>query len=286
MLMTDQDERELPEFLSDPMSVLFDLNDDMLEGMDRIRYALGFSFWAGGLLAVGSAVAALWLVLFEQPRDHLWTALALALVALVSGYASYSAHAERQFLEDYSILARGVQRANLWKPNPTIPEGPDALSRLVAHLKETDERIGYITDKDPKKLRRDASVKGKSKAMHKFDLFMAADKPMGILSDPVPEGIILLVRKVEGATLDDVKELKAAAEDVLNRLHPYDQSARVVLLQTGERKFPEAVVEFANKNWMNYDRSIGNSGWAWSSPVELIGEGPDKTYVLENMYFG
>jgi hypothetical protein len=268
------------------MSLLFDLNDEMLEGMDRIRYALGFSFWAGGLIALGSIFYALWLVFVEPSHDSGWYALLLAVIAWVSAYACYSAHAERSFLEDYSILGWGVQRANEWKPNPKIPEGPDAVSRLVAYLKETDDRIGYILEKNPQKLQRNASVKGKSKEMHSYDLFMNASKPIGILSDPVPEGMILMVRKVEKATVDDVKGLKKASEDVLKRLYPCDQSARVVLLQTVVGKFPEEVAEFANKNWMKYDRSIDDGIWDWSSPIELVGEAPDRTYNLENMYFG
>lgn len=284
--MTDQVEQELSEFLSDPMSVLFDLNDEMLEGMDRIRYALGYSFWAGGMIALGSIVYAIWLVLVEQSGDSGWYALLLLLIAWVSAYACYSARSERSFLEEYRVLAWGIQRTNEWEPHPKIPEGPDAVSRLTSYLKESDDRIGYIVGKNPGKLERDKSVKGKTKAMHKFDLFMAADKPMGLFSDPVPEGMVLMVRSVKDATIEDVKELRNDAEDVLKRLYPDDQAARVVLLQTGGGKFPEAVVELANKNWMRYDRTIEGRTWDWSSPVELIGEGQDNTYNLENMYFG
>jgi hypothetical protein len=268
------------------MSVLFDLNDDLLDGMNRIRYALGFSFWAGGLVALGSIAAALWTLFYEQSGDSWWHALVLALIAWVSAYACYSAHAERSFLEDYSILGRGIQRANLWKPDPKVPEGPDAISRLVSYLKETDDRMGYIVNRDPQKLQANASVKGKSKAVPKFDLFMAASKPIGLLSDPVPEGMILMVRKVGKATADDVKELKTAAEDVLRKMYPDDQAVRVMLLQTDGGEFGEAAAEFADKNWMSYRKSIDGRDWDWSSPVELIGERTDKTYNLENMYFG
>ena len=284
--MTEPDDTELSEFLADPLSVLFDLNDELLEGIDRIRYALGFTFWAGGLISVGSMVYAVWLLLVDQPNDAPWYAILLALLAWVSAYACYSAHSQRAFLEDYKILGFGVQRANEWKPNPKIPEGPDAMSRLISHLKETDGRIGYIIDRDPAKLEHDASIKGKSKKTHRFDLFMAADKPFGLLTDPVPEGMILLVRKVERATADDVTALKVAAEDVLRRLYPSDQAARVVLLQTGGGEFSESAAEFVNKNWMRYDRSIDDGTRAWSSPVELVAERHDGTYNLENMYFG
>ena len=86
--------------------------------------------------------------------------------------------------------------------------------------------------------------------------------------------------------MDDVKDVRSAAEDVLKRLYPSDQAARVVLLQTGDGKFPENVAEYADKNWIEYKRAFGDTDWAWSSPVELIGESPDRTYHCENAYFG
>jgi hypothetical protein len=266
--------------------VLFDLNDEMLEGMDRMRYALGFSFWAGGLIAIGAILYALWLVAFEHYEDSWWHALLLLIVAWASAYACYSAHTQRPSLEDYSILGRGIQRANEWEPTPKIPDGPDPVSRLMSYLKESDDRIGYMADRSPEKLQRNASVKGKSKKEHTFDLFMKADKPLSLLSTPIPEGMILMVRAVPKATMNDVKDLKSAGEDVLKRLCPADQAARVVLLQTGEGTFQKDVAEYANKNWMRYNRSIDDTDWSWSSPVELIGEGTDRAYRFENMYFG
>jgi len=284
--MTDQDEKSLPEFLSDPMSVLFDLNDEMLEGIDRIRYALGFSFWAGGMTAFASVMLVLWLVFYEQPDDYGLYAIFLLLFACISAYACYSAHSERPFLDDYKVFAWGIQRANEWEPHPKIPEGPDAVSRLISYLKESDDRVGYILEKDRDELETDKSVKGRSKAMHKFDAYMAADKPIGFLSEPVPEGMVLMVRAVKNATVEDVKAFRKDAEDVLRRLSPDNQAVRVALLQTGGGKFSEAAVEFANKTWMEYDRTIDSRVWDWSSPVELVGEGQDGTYVFENTYFG
>jgi hypothetical protein len=268
------------------MSVLFDLNDEMLDGIDRITYALEYSFWAGGLIALGSIIYALWLVFVDHSGNWGWYVLVLALIAWASAYACYSARSERSFLEDYKILAWGIQRSNEWEPHPKIPTGPDAISRLVSYLKESDDRIGYIADKNPKKLERDKTVKGKSKTAYKFDLYMEADKPVGLLSDPVPQGMILMVRAVKSATIEDVKQLKKDAEAVLKRVCPDDQAARVVLLQTGSGNLSQTVVEFANKNWMRYDRTIDGTTWNWSSPVELIVEAEDNTYNFENMYFG
>jgi hypothetical protein len=94
------------------------------------------------------------------------------------------------------------------------------------------------------------------------------------------------VRAVKSATIEDVKQLKKDAEAVLKRGCPDDQAARVVLLQTGGGNFPQTVVEFANKNWMRYDRTIDGTTWNWSSPVELIREAEDNTYNFENVYFG
>lgn len=284
--MTDDAEPELPEFLSDPMSVLFDLNDEMLEGMNRIRYALGFSFWAGGLITTGAIAYALWLIVFEHYEDSWWHAIMLLIVAWVAAYACYSAHTQGPLLQDYSILGRGVQRANRWRADPKIPDGPDSLSRLLSYLKESDDRIACIAEKSPRDFQRNASVKGKSKKEHRFDLFVAADKPFGLLSDPAPEGMILMARAVPKATLGDAKDLSSAAEDVLKRLYPHDQAARVVLLQTGGGEFPAEVAEHVNRNWMRYRRSINDRDWEWISPVELIGESADGTYHFENLYFG
>ncbi|MBN1677735.1 MAG: hypothetical protein JW880_04280 [Candidatus Thermoplasmatota archaeon] len=284
--MTDQDEKDLPEFLTDPMSVLFDLNDEMLEGMSHMRYAIGFSFWAGGAIAIASAISFLWVIFVDQPESLGLYAFALAIIALVSAYACVCAHEGRPLLEDYSILGRGIRRANLWKPSPKMPGGPDPVSRLLTYLRETDDRIEVAVSRYKHKVARDASAKGKSKGVHKFDLFVETQSPFTISSKDVPEGLVVMVRAVEKASLEDVRRLKADSEDVLRRVYPYDQAVRVILLQTGDGKFPGEVTEFANKSWMKYDRTIDDRTWEWSSPIELIAEGKDGLYVLENAYFG
>lgn len=284
---TDEDEKGLDEFLSDPMSVFFDLNEEMLERIDGLRYAVGYAFWAGIVATLGAVGAILWLAFYEQSSDVLYY-LVLGILALVSAWAAYQARQDGPFLADYRVFAWALRRAHKWEPTPKIPEGRDPLARLTAHLKATDERFAYIAERKPEKLVRDAEIKGKSKRTHRFDMFFAASKPVGAFRDPIPEGLLVMVREVKSATVEDLKALRGDAEDVLEGwAYPPEAAARVILLQAGGGGgFSDEVREYAGKNWVRYDRDFEGCSSEWSSPIELVAEDPSGTYVLGNCSFG
>jgi len=282
--MEEETEPELSESLADPMSVFFDLNEEMLESIERLRYILTYSLWVGAAVALGAIVAFFWL-LYSEGLSLLQ--LVLGALALASGVASYYSHGERPFLDDYRVLAWGIHRANLWNSYPKIPEGDDSLSRLTKYIEATDERFGILYEKNPKKLSKNVELKGKSKKSHHFDLCFKSVANTVWPKDPIPEGITLLVRAVPKATIEDVKNLKKAAEDVIKDGTFLDDTAlRVILLQTDQGQFSEDVIEYAGKNWLEYDRDFTSYSSRWSSPIELVAEDPSGHYRFGNCYFG
>lgn len=279
------EEPSLPRTLSDPMSTFMDLNEYMLDSIDHLRYVLSYSYWFGLALAVTSIGAFLWLLLEEGLS---WLHLVLGVIALSSVIAAYWSRLERPFIDDYRVFAWAIHRANGWEPHPKIPEGPDPVSRLLSHLRATDERIDFLLETKGRKVEKNATVKGRSKKSHGFDAFFAAERPATLsLDDPIPEGITLLVRAVPRATVEDLYELRKAAQDVLSgRLSLNDSAARVVLLQTGQGEFSKEVVESAGKDWLEYPRTFGSGEVDWSSPVELVAEDSSGVYNFGNCYFG
>lgn len=284
--MNNNQQKELPEFLTDPASIMYDLNEDLLNAMDHLRYALSYAAWAGGLICAGSAFLALWLAFVERPEDMVWSILLLGLVGLVSGYACHCARLRRPLLEDYWVLGWGVHRANSWDPRPRIPDGADGCARFIAYLRMSDERFGYLAESRPAAIKRNCEVTGKSGSRHRFDVFMDCGRPWGFLSDPLPEGMVLMVREVKDATVEDVRRLRDDAQDVLARLIPHEQGVRVVLLQTGGGALDPRAVSYANENWMRYTKSTDRYTIQWSSPVEVVAEDLSGVYVFGNCWFG
>jgi len=278
-------EPEFPKALSDPMNTFLDLNEYMLDGIDHVRYVLSYSFWFGSILALLSLGTLVW-TLAEGGLS--WLHLVLGVVAFCSAMAAYWSHLERPFFDDYRIFAWALHRADGWEPHPRVPQGRDPVSRLLAFLSERDERFELLLERKGEKLVRNAEIKGHSKKLHAFDAFFSAESPMTMsLDKPIPEGVTLLVRVVSKATVEDVAKLKADAEDVLRGDVSLNQAApRVMLLQTGAEEFPDEVVEYAGKNWMEYPRTFDSGRYDWSSPVELIAESPSGIYSFGNCYFG
>jgi len=265
---------------SDPISAVFELNDEMLERMSRIGYVVKYSFWAGALLAL---LAGGYLVysLFEGPADLL-ILFALSVITIVSVTASWYARGESPFLEEYKVISSAISRARRWEPHPKLPEGKDPGERLVNYLKSVDERFEYWLEREPECLRRNAQVKGKGRKAYGFDLVF--ERPL--LSTSSEESVRILVRTVKTVTVDDVKNIVKDVQAVLDSGSDVGSPARAILLQTGGKEMSQAAIEHANSNWVKYSRDLGNMAYDWESPVELIAEDPSGVYSFGSFYFG
>ncbi|MFQ5951775.1 MAG: hypothetical protein ACE5KH_06810 [Candidatus Geothermarchaeales archaeon] len=272
---------ELPEAVAfaDPITAVFELNEEMLKRSTRIGYIVEYALWAGVIITIISGLGSL--VLWLSGEDI--TLRVLAAVALViSPIVAFYARRERRFLGEYRVRSGAVNRAKSWQPDAPIPEGPDPLSRFLDYLRTQDERFAYLVDKRPKRLARPAEIWGRSKETHDFDAYFEGSPwPW----DSVQEGVRILIRTAPKVTLDILQSMREDAEDVLAQSESL-LPARVILLQTELATFSDEIVDFANENWVEYERRVGSSEWDWESPVELVAESPKGTYTFGSVNFG
>lgn len=269
---------------SDPITVMFELNEEMMWRIGRIGYVLTYAFWAGILVAILAAVFFVWTILTEVNFAGL---VGSVIVVLTSAIATMYAHRERPFLDEYKVLAGAVGRSRYWKPNPNIPPGSDILERYLKYLEKYDDRFAYYFKNKPKYLHKDFRMETKSGKKIHFDAVLRGSS---FPWDPVVEDVRVLIRTVPIATLSEVTSMKDDSEYALKNLGVRFVSkpgpARIVLIQTGKSSFDEAVVEAADENWVHYARRLGNDEVDWSSPIELIAESESGTYNLGTVFFG
>jgi len=276
-------EEDLPKSIAftDPINIVFDLNEEMLSRVARFRYILIYTFWAGIAVSILAIIAFILLVLFE-PFSYVHPMPIGVLIA--SLLASYLSRQQRPFLEEYRVLASAVKRAGDWDPHPKIPDDPYPTSRMLKFLEGQDERYAYLYKKKPKRLQKPAQIKGKSKKIHTFDAIFC-----GISTgwpSPIPEGVTIFIRSLTEIRIDDIKNAKSEVEDVIQRIGFIYDSIRVILIQTDSPSFSEEVLEYAGKNWLEYSKEIGSYTYEWSSPIELIAEDNSGVYNFGSCYFG
>jgi len=279
-------DNELPKAVafSDPMSVVFELNSEMLWRITRIRYVLVYAFWVGIAVAILSACYFLWIVFTEVNYVSLG---GVVFVIVLSFLACYFARQQKPFLDEYKVLAGAVDRAREWNMNPPIPDGSSHVDRLLRYLEDTDERFAYYSGK-PGYLRRNEAVKTRDGQIIRFDVVLDGSS---FPWHPVIENLRVLVRVVPVVSRDELMRVTKDAELALKRIGwaKWDFKpgpARIVLVQTEKSGFDGEIIEVANMNWVHYQRTVGGVSYKWSSPVELIAEGTDGRYNLGTVCFG
>ena len=183
---------ELPTWyeLDDPISIIADLNQEMLERMPKFEYIVTYSFWAGVGLAVLSFIGIVYV--------SIWDPDIMMIIFLISVFgcsvlAAWLSRQQRPFLYEYHLFSSTVKRGLEWEPDPEIPEGKDDIDSLFNYLREQDDRVGRVYGKKHTKLDRDHKIEGDSKKEHHFDLYLEGWVP-GF--NPFNEGIMLFIRKV------------------------------------------------------------------------------------------
>jgi hypothetical protein len=269
---------------TDPIDTVFDINEQMLRRVSRIRYVLTYAFWAGVVALLLATIAILW-VLLTGPDP---SALALlGFIIVLSIVAVWFAHQERPFLDEYQILAGAVHRAKDWLPRSRVPQGDSPLNRFLAYLEAHDDRFEYFYKKKPEYLQRDVLLKGKSKKQHHFDAFF---QPSSFPWDKIEESVRVFIRVVDEVDSSTIEDMKEAVEDVLSAIGRPQWvfkpcGTRVVLIQTQSDEFDDDVIEEANERRIRYTRDIGGTPTDWSLPAELVAEDGDF-YNFGTTYFG
>jgi len=270
---------------TDPIETVFEINEQMLYRISRIRYVFMYAFWAGLLVSIACILALVWVL---ATGTEATTIFLLVGTILASSLAAWFAHAEGPFLNEYQVLAGAVSRARDWEPHPSIPEGKDALARYLKYLEHQDDRFAFYYGKKSEYLKLGSTLKGKSKKNCHFDAsFVASSFPW----DDIEESVRIFVRAVPIVTQSDMEAMKKDAEDVIpTAAKAYwvfkPTSFRFVLLQTGSANFSEEIIGFANENQVEYNRLIGGSEYDWSFPIELVAEDASRVYNFGTVYFG
>jgi len=270
---------------TDPIDAVFEINEQMLYRISRIRYVFTYSFWAGALASIICAFALVW-VLLTGPDAFTVFVLLVAIIASVVAF--WFSRSEGPFLSEYQLLAGAVSRARDWQPHPNIPEGEDAIARFLNYLKEQDDRFAFYYDKNNQNLKLDFTLRGKSKNGHHFDaVFVASSFPW----DHIEGSVRIFVRAVPSVTTSDIEAMKKDAEDVIpTAAKGYwvskPTSFRFILLQTGIADFSDEVIKSANETRAEYTRELGGSEYDWGCPIELVAEDPSGVYNFGSVYFG
>lgn len=269
---------------SDPMSVVFELNSEMLLRINRIRYVLVYAYWAGVAVAILSVIYFIWTVFTEVNYINLGGTVLIIVLSII---ACHFARQQKPFLDEYKVLAGAVDRAKDWIITPPIPEGDSHVNRLLRYLESTDERFAYYIKK-PGYLRRNETVKTKDGQNVRFDAVLEGSS---FPWHPVVENVRVLIRVVPVVTRDEVARMVRDAELALKRIGRTRWEfkpgpARILLIQTERGNFDSEAIEAANTTWVHYQRTVGGTSYEWSSPVELIAESADGRYNQGTVCFG
>jgi len=262
---------------TDPISAIFELNEDLMKRVGRLTYLIEYAHLGGAAILLISAMALL-IGFFNN-----WSTENLIFVGLALGaslLAWWWGRQESRFLDEYLVRSSAVARAKNWEPHPKLPTGSDPLNRFLKYLQDQDERFARIYAKKPEKLEKNAQIAGKSGKTYRFDAYFR-----GWIFGWRVEPIVIFVRLVPAVRIKDVREMKAAVEDIF-AAEGQNGPVRAFLIQTQGGDIAEDVLVQANEHVLEYERTVGGKTLDWSSPVEVLAEDPSGVYNIGSFYFG
>jgi hypothetical protein len=208
----------------------------------------------GGLLVVGIVLVALFIlgfVILERMRDL------------------------RSFFDYFALRHRVIQRVRQADPVVYVPEGKDAVQRILAYLVGTSPDVRGIMAV-PGAVVTPALLTGKTGLTYSFDAYIrqvpsTVRKVFGL----GPAGFTVFVKGLDHApTLADLRSLKAAVEDVsiATKIPP----ARILVLwrSTKDETVTPDVYEFLTKE----SARVKIRGSTFVCSLELAAERNDGTY--------
>lgn len=151
---------------SDPINLMFELNEELLKRISRMKYIFDYSYISGVIIfaiAFPFFVTITILAITQVPvKDALVWMTILFSISIFSLLAALFSYKEVRFLDEFALGFETVKRASEWQPQPRIPEGSSHVDRFVNHLSDSDRRFNYYYSKNPALLRKDSFIKGKS----------------------------------------------------------------------------------------------------------------------------
>lgn len=269
---------------TDPLTFFFDLNDELIKRVHKIRYIFYYTYFAGSSIAFISGIVLLVLFFGADVRDEVVWELFFVITMITSTSAAIFSIREIRFFDDFCIGVSSVKRANKWNPHAQYAEA-DPVQRVVEYLSATDERFSHYYQANPTALLLNTNQVGKSKKTYGLDAYYYG-KPR--LTDYKVEGIRVIVKVVPEITLENVKALADAANDLIKTKTTTPGKAgpvRVLLVQKDGSEIPDDVINYALANKVKYRRDIGRTVIDWESPIELLAVDGNR-FVYGTLNFG
>ncbi len=229
-----------------PFSRAFLMGVIVLDGL-AITLVFGEAFFLGALLA---ALFVLGIVILNLMKD-------------IKGFLNY-----------YAYRHRAIKSVREEDPVVYVPQGEDAVERLLKHLSERhpelrgQARQGYV--------QVPALLRGKSGLLYSFEAYVlgkpsALWKPLGLGET----GYAIFIKAfTEAPTVKDLEALKRAVEDVClaGKVPP----SRVIALWSAQEEQPlsDEAYEFLTTQVVTFR----HGGQEFNCSLELITESPDGTY--------
>ncbi len=208
----------------------------------------------GGLLFVGVVLVALFVlgfIILELMRDL------------------------RSFFDYFALRHRVIQRVRQADPIVYVPEGKDAVQRILTHLGNASAEVRGVMAV-PGSVAVPALLTGKSGLTYSFDAYLRQEpSALWRFTNFGPAGFAVFVKGFEHApTLADLRSLKAAVEDVSSATHIPPARILVLWRSKGDESVTPDVYEFLTKD----SARVKIRGATFACSLELAMERDDGTY--------
>lgn len=181
----------------------------------------------------------------------------------------------RSFFEYFALRHRVIQRVRQADPVVYVPQGSDAVQRILSYLQATSPDVRGLMA-SPGALAIPALLTGRSGLTYSFDAYLRQEPSLlGRILSLGPPGFAVFVKAFDRApTLADLKALKAAVEDVsvATRIPP----ARILVLWRSKKdeSISPDVYEFVTRDAVRVRIRRGT----FACSLELAIERDDGTY--------
>ena len=181
----------------------------------------------------------------------------------------------RSFFDYFALRHRVIERVRSADPVVYVPEGKDAVARMLSHLGATSPDVRAVLS-IPGALAAPALLTGRTGLTYAFDAVLrSAPSAFARVTGLGPAGFAVFVKAFEATpSLADLQALKRAVEDVsaATRVPP----ARVIALwrAKGDASVAADAYEFLTRETI----VVRIRGSTYACSLELAREGDDGTY--------
>jgi len=183
----------------------------------------------------------------------------------------------RKFFDFYVVRHAVIKAVRDANPIVKIPEGPDPVARLLAHLRKASPETEHVMSQ-PEAVKRAVTLGGSSGVAHDFDAVVVAQpSSLWSLVGWAYPGWCMLVKSFDHPPrLDELKYLRHAAEDVVATMKI--PPSRVIALWElkGGQSLSDEAYQFVTTEVVTFK----HHGDTFLCSLEIIGEDEDGTYDL------